>query len=233
MANQTALEDDIRLIQQSIATLLQLQDLDDNELDEISEINTIARILEQLSAATTTQPQQPPPPPPTLSIPPLPLHLVHPQTRQPPPPPRTPPPRLHADRWYTPVSVERVVRGRMRSVKWFSDLQMAYIYVQGIVNDDENDDENEEHDWIIADFHETADMMDTRWSESEEGLPIARCDDTRTVFIAYYEPSETTAARASAQINHQQQRQLEPQIQESFQDSLQQRQRRRPSRRDP
>jgi hypothetical protein len=115
----------------------------------------------------------------------------------------------------------------MRNVKWFSDLQMAYIYVQDIVNDDEN----EEHDWIIADFHETADMMDTRWREGEEGLPIARCDDTRTVFIAYYEPSETTAARASAQTN-QQQRQLEPQIQEQFQGSLQQRQRRRPSRRD-
>ncbi len=226
MENQPTLEDDIRLIQQSIATLLQLQDLDDNELDELSEINTIARILEQLSATSSTQlPQQPPPPPPLLSIPPLPLHLI--QPRQP-PPPRTPPPRLHADRWYTPVSVERIVRGRMRSVKWFSDFQMAYIYVQGIVNDDEN----EEHDWIIADFHETADMMDTRWSEGEEGLPIARCDDTRTVFIAYYEPSETTAARASAQTN-QQQRQLEPQIQEPFQDSLQQRQRRRPSRRDP
>jgi hypothetical protein len=227
MANQPTLEDDIRLIQQSIATLLQLQDLDDNDLDELSEINTIARILEQLSATSSTQlPQQPPPPPPLLSIPPLPLHLVQPR-QPPPPPPRTPPPRLHADRWYTPVSVERIVRGRMRNVKWFSDLQMAYIYVQDIVNDDEN----EEHDWIIADFHETADMMDTRWREGEEGLPIARCDDTRTVFIAYYEPSETTAARASAQTN-QQQRQLEPQIQEQFQGSLQQRQRRRPSRRD-
>jgi hypothetical protein len=196
MANQPALEDDIRLIQQSIATLMRLQDMN-TELNEneMAEINVIAGILEQLSAGV--QPQQLPQlPQPTLSIPPLQLNQIPPlPLHQLPPPPQTPPPRQHADRWHTAVSVECIVRGRMRSVKWFSDFQMAYLYVEGIVNDDEN----EEHDWIMTDFHETANMMDTYWDDGEDGLPIARCDETRTMYIAYYEPSETNAVRAANQ----------------------------------
>ena len=174
MADVPPLDADIRLLQQSITALLQLHDLDDTESSELNELNMITHILAQLNSS-----------PSNMLLPPL--------HEPPPPPPHTPPPRMHVDRWHTPVSVERIVRGRMRNVKWFSDFQMAYLYVQGIVNDDTNED----HIWNIADFYETADRMDEYWNDGEEGLAIARCDAAHIVYIAYYEPTDTGFIPAS------------------------------------
>ena len=160
-----AADEELRILQQTIASLLNLQDLDDAELNSVIQV---------LSQAVSAQPLQ-------LTIP------TQSQTLE--SPPTTPVPRLHADRWHTPVSVERVINGRIRGVKWFSDFQAAYMYVEGIVDDEENDD----YDWSMAGFLETADRMDRYWEDGEDGLIIARCRELRDAFIAYYEPTETVA----------------------------------------
>lgn len=173
-----SIDHELQALQQSIATLLLLQDLDDGQLLEVT------RLLANLNAVPLVQPQAQPQ---QIQLPPL--VIPPPPTTQ---PPRTPPARPHADRWHTPISVEQIIRGRMRYVKWFSDFQIAYMYIEGTIANDDND-------WIIADFHETADMMDEYWLHGEEGLPVARCDETETIYIAYYEPEEAEAYHAAVQ----------------------------------
>ena len=61
------------------------------------------------------------------------------------------------NRWYTTVSVEIYINNRLRYIKWFSDLQMAYIWVtmqERVHNEPLTYNRN---------FVEFADAMDRRW----------------------------------------------------------------------
>ena len=163
-------------IQQTIASLLNIQDLDLNP-QEATELNTILdNILVQL---TPTYTQVPP-----LNLAALTqLHQL-PQTN-----PSTPPPRLHVDRWSTPVSVEHIVRGQVRHIKWFSDAQLAYQYVKSCIQD--------QRGWHMDTFDKACDQMKEAYDDREDGVAIAWNRTTRTSYIAYYEPQETNAIQTN------------------------------------
>ncbi len=85
------------------------------------------------------------------------------------------------NRWHTTVSVEVYINGQMRHIKWFSDLQMAYIWItkqEQVNNEPLNYHEN---------FVEVADAMDRRWRQRpNEGCTIARSYSYK--YKATYEP---------------------------------------------
>jgi hypothetical protein len=85
------------------------------------------------------------------------------------------------NRWYTTVSVEVYINGRMRHIKWFSDLQMAYIWVasqERVINEPLT---------YHRDFVEFADAFDRRWQRRpNEGCTIARSSSYK--YRMTYEP---------------------------------------------
>jgi hypothetical protein len=171
--------EDHTILQQTLATLMNLQDLDLNsyETHEGGEYMTIPNLLASLTPSYTT------------IVPPLNLAQLN-RNQNLNEDVSTPPPRLRVDRWTTPVSVEYVVRGRLRHVKWFSDAQLAYQYVMGCVQDDEEDDDEYEGEWVTVTFDEACREMKEAYEDGEEGVAIAWNLVTRTGYHAYYEPSE-------------------------------------------
>lgn len=110
---------------------------------------------------------------------------------------QTPPPRPHADRYYTAVAVDKVVNGIVREVKWFPDFQMAWIWIDGNVKDQV--EQGDTREWQVKSFQTAADLMDERWEDGDDGVVIARTLNTegnRTRYTAFYEPEETRAVRA-------------------------------------
>ena len=93
-------------------------------------------------------------------------------------------PRLHADQWNTAVSVQVEIDGDVRRIKWFTDLQLAYISVKDFVA--EHPDDN----WTLRTFEQTARIMKERWEadRGDEGFVIAKTDGVK--FRAFYEPEE-------------------------------------------
>jgi hypothetical protein len=164
--------DHLSTIQQTLASLLNIQDLDLNP-QEATELNTILdNILVQLTPTYT-------------QVPPLNLAALT-QLHQPPQTNvSTPPPRLHVDRWSTPVSVEHIVRGQVRHVKWFSDAQLAYHYVKSCIQD--------QRGWDLGSFDRSCDLMKEAYDNDEDGVAIAWNRTTRTSYTAYYEPQEADA----------------------------------------
>lgn len=102
---------------------------------------------------------------------------------------QTPPPLQHVDQWYTAVSVQVEIDGDIRRVKWFSDLQLAYISVSDFVR--EHPDDN----WTLRTFQQTARIMKERWEadRGDEGFIIAKTDGVK--FRAFYEPEENESVR--------------------------------------
>ncbi len=85
------------------------------------------------------------------------------------------------NRWYTTVSVEIYINNRLRYIKWFSDLQMAYIWVtiQERVNN--------EPLTYNRNFVEFADAFDRRWQQRpNEGCTMATSSTYR--YKLTYEP---------------------------------------------
>lgn len=86
------------------------------------------------------------------------------------------------NRWYTTVSVEVYINDRMRHIKWFSDLQMAYIWVasqERIINESLT---------YHRDFVEFADAFDRRWQRRpNEGCTVARSSTYK--YRMTYEPT--------------------------------------------
>ena len=85
------------------------------------------------------------------------------------------------NRWHTTVSVEVYINRRMRYIKWFSDLQMAYLWVasqERVINEPLAYNHN---------FVEFADAFDRRWQERPtEGSTMATSSTYR--YRLYYEP---------------------------------------------
>ena len=80
-------------------------------------------------------------------------------------------PRQEANRYYTPVSVEIYVNSRLLRIKWFSDLQLAYLYC---MNQKEMARDN---DWQTpyTNFPAFADQMDYLWARRAERTSSSLC----------------------------------------------------------
>lgn len=98
-------------------------------------------------------------------------------------------PRLHADQWYTAVSVQVEIDGDVRRIKWFTDLQLAYLSVKDFVA--EHPDDN----WTLRTFQQTVRIMNERWEadRGDEGFIIAKAEGVK--FRAFYEPEENESVR--------------------------------------
>jgi hypothetical protein len=101
----------------------------------------------------------------------------------------TPPPHVHADQWHTAVSVQVEIDGDVRRIKWFSDLQLAWMSVDDFVRG------HPDEDWTLRTFRQTVRIMNERWEthRGEEGFLIAKADGVK--FRAFYEPEENEAMR--------------------------------------
>lgn len=113
-----------------------------------------------------------------------------PPTQTPIVPPLNIPIRLSVDtslpipsRYHTVVSVEYVMYNEVRRIKWFSDIQMAWIWINQEV------ERRHEEEWEITPFLTVADQMDRDWRRGfgEEGVCVA--EDDGYEYIAYYEPT--------------------------------------------
>ena len=104
----------------------------------------------------------------------------------------TPPPLLPADQWHTAVSVQVEIDGDVRRIKWFGDLQLAYMSVNDFVK------EHPDESWSLRTFQQTARIMKERWEahRGDEGFLIAKADGVK--FRAFYEPEENEAVRQSS-----------------------------------
>ena len=89
----------------------------------------------------------------------------------------------HANRYTTVVLIELYIDNRLRKIKWFSDLQQAYLWCMNKL------DSFPEELWRVADsFLEFADTMDRRWQEGRRnGCTIA--ESLNIKYRAYYEPN--------------------------------------------
>ncbi len=104
----------------------------------------------------------------------------------------TPPPLLPVDQWHTAVSVQVEIDGDVRRIKWFGDLQLAYMSVNDFVK------EHPDESWTLRTFQQTARIMKERWEShrGEEGFVIAKADGVK--FRAFYEPEENEAVRQNS-----------------------------------
>jgi hypothetical protein len=106
--------------------------------------------------------------------------------------PETPLPLLPVDQWHTAVSVQVEIDGDVRRIKWFGDLQLAYMSVNDFVK------EHPDESWTLRTFQQTARIMKERWEShrGEEGFVIAKADGVK--FRAFYEPEENEAVRQNS-----------------------------------
>ena len=104
----------------------------------------------------------------------------------------TPEPLLPVDQWNTAVSVQVEIDGDVRRIKWFSDLQLAYISVNDFVR------EHPDESWTLRTFQQTARIMKERWEthRGDEGFVIAKADGIK--FRAFYEPEENESVRQNS-----------------------------------
>ncbi len=91
------------------------------------------------------------------------------------------PPIPIPNRYHTTVCVEYVIDDDVRHIKWFSDIQMAWIWIREQVN--RRDDREE---WDVSPFLATADAMDREWRRNR-GVTVADCDGYE--YCTYYEPT--------------------------------------------
>ncbi len=101
------------------------------------------------------------------------------------------------NRWHTTVSVEVYINGRMRHINWFSDLQMAYIWVtsqERVHNEPLSYNRN---------FVEFADAMDRRWQDRpNESCTMATSNSYK--YKLTYEPDVPYRPEEEQEIRRQQ-----------------------------
>ena len=107
----------------------------------------------------------------------------------------TPPPLEHVDQWHTAVSVQVEIDGDVRRIKWFPDLQLAYMSVNDFVR------QHSDESWTLRTFQQTVRIMNERWEarRGDEGFIIAKADGVK--FRAFYEPEENDAVRQQSSAN--------------------------------
>ncbi len=98
--------------------------------------------------------------------------------------------RYQVDRWNTKVSLEVYQRGILRRVRWFSDLQDAYLWVK------EQTEQTREINWILRTFTAVCRDLDQRWNNGDNGTTIALGGSNR--FYVQYEPEAMEASSSSS-----------------------------------
>lgn len=88
------------------------------------------------------------------------------------------------NRYDTVVAVEAYNNEDLHLIKWFSDIQMAWIWIKNQTELIQTVD-----DWDVTGFITCADSMDTNWRNGygENGYCVVTGDPFE--FIAYYKPS--------------------------------------------
>jgi hypothetical protein len=84
------------------------------------------------------------------------------------------------NRYSTIISVECYEDSILRRIQWFTDIQMAYIWIHKKVQ------ELQDEDWNILTFKETADGLDYNWANGIDYIRVA--DSFMFEYVAYYEP---------------------------------------------
>lgn len=85
------------------------------------------------------------------------------------------------NRYSTIISVECYEDSILRRIHWFTDIQMAYIWIRRKVQ------ELPEEDWSLLTFKETSDGLDYNWANGHDHIRVA--DSFMHQYIAYYEPN--------------------------------------------
>jgi hypothetical protein len=108
-------------------------------------------------------------------------------------PPRNhrPPRREEVNRFYTATSVEYSVDGTIRELKWFTDIQMAYLWILNKTKNISYDTYDTQ--WDIRTFEETADRLEERWYDGKDGLVVAKMEEHK--FRVFYNPEENESIR--------------------------------------
>lgn len=96
------------------------------------------------------------------------------------------------NRWHTPVSVTYYVNRRITNARYFTDLQMAYLWIK-------NQTQLTDLDWDISSFSETCTEMDRRWLRNQTGYTVAQYEGYR--FKVHYEPHMTAESILTNQNN--------------------------------
>ena len=114
----------------------------------------------------------------------------NPPTQTPMVPPLNIPIRLSIDtslpipsRYSTVVSVEYYINDDVRHIKWFSDIQMAWIWINHQVRQYHGEE------WEVCPFLTIADSMDYEWRQGNghHGMVVAYREGYE--YAAYYEPT--------------------------------------------
>lgn len=92
------------------------------------------------------------------------------------------PPLPIPNRYHTTVVVEYVIHDTVRVRKWFSDIQMAWLWVKKQVSERENQNEN----WRMFSFETVANGLDIEW-RNNNGVAVANCGDIW--WEAFYRPT--------------------------------------------
>lgn len=86
------------------------------------------------------------------------------------------------NRFTTTVAIECYIDDRLRRVRWFSDMQMAYLWTKRQV------EQSPTEEWDVDSFQEACNMMDSRWARGQqEAYCVAQGDSV--CFYFRYEPS--------------------------------------------
>jgi hypothetical protein len=104
-------------------------------------------------------------------------------------PPATPRPSVN--RWHTPVSIHVYIRARIHHVKWFGDLQEAYLFAKGLVEQYRDEDVHQLFPWTLQTFDYTATRLEYLWNTAGDGMVLAECEMTNSRIETFYEPEET------------------------------------------
>jgi hypothetical protein len=87
-----------------------------------------------------------------------------------------------ANRYYTRVSVEVIFYDQIIRIKWFSDLQLAYMWCI------EQKNLHSEEEWEpVKSFPEFATMMDTRWACVQSRCECTLLRSESYVYKLWYE----------------------------------------------
>ena len=106
-------------------------------------------------------------------------------------PPRTNenvPPQPIPNRYDTTICVEYCVNDEVRHIKWFSDIQMAWIWIISRIHNYHNQTQDEE--WRHLTFLACADRLDRRWRDgNQDGMLMANHITNNYAYYVSYEPT--------------------------------------------
>ena len=100
----------------------------------------------------------------------------------------------HADQYSTTISVECYEFDRLRRIKWFPDLQVAYLWIE------EQRQLHQDEEWnSTTTFADLCTKMNRKWQRGRNGVTVAESEDY--IFRTYYEPDVPSGPPPTNQTN--------------------------------